>query len=49
MNKNLDGFTDDVFENDHGINLSEINGNDFLDMNENLDDFFADAAFEDDN
>ena len=32
-------FTDDTFENDHGIDLSEMNGNGF---------FFSDDTFDDD-
>ena len=63
MNENLDDFALDAFENDHEIDLSEMNTNHFaddpydffdpfdgpgdsLEMNENLEDFFADNVFE---
>ena len=47
MNENLDDFfAHDVFEDDHGIDPLEMNGNDFFD--DDLDDFFALDVFEND-
>ena len=47
MNENIgDFFAHDVFEDDHGIDPLEMNGNDFFD--DDLDDFFALDVFEND-